>query len=57
LPALVAPKATDLHNELVRYLSMDPEQVEDVLLWWHEQKAMYPHLSRMALDYLTIPGE
>jgi hypothetical protein len=57
LPALVAPKAMDLHDELAQYLSMDPEQVEDVLLWWHEQKAIYPHLSHMALDYLTIPGE
>ena len=38
-------------------ISMDPEQVDNVLLWWHERKSMYPHLSRMALNYLTIPGE
>jgi hypothetical protein len=37
-------------------ISADPENVKDVLIWWHEQKAMYPHLSHMALDYLTIPG-
>ena len=57
LPALSAPKAKELCDELTRYLSTDPEQVDNVLLWWHERKSMYPHLSRMALDYLTIPGE
>jgi len=57
LPALSAPKHNELSDELSRYLSTDPEQVLDVLLWWHEHKKTYPLLSRMALDYLTIPGE
>ena len=57
LPALAAPKLVDLWDELARYLSTDPEQVQDVLLWWTEQKSTFPRLSRMALDYLTIPGE
>lgn len=57
LPSLSAPKLTELRDELACYLSTDPEQVKDVLLWWHEHKAMYPRLSRMALDYLTIPGK
>ncbi len=35
---------------------MDPENVEDALAWWNEQHAMYPHLSHMALNYLSIPG-
>jgi hypothetical protein len=26
-------------------------------LWWVEKKALYPCLSRMARDYLCIPGE
>jgi hypothetical protein len=56
LPALTAPKLMELHNELACYLSTDPEQVKDVLLWWHEHVSMYPCLSHMALDYLTIPG-
>jgi hypothetical protein len=56
LPALTAPKLTELCDKLVRYLSTNPEQVKDVLLWWHEHASMYPRLSRMALDYLTIPG-
>jgi hAT family C-terminal dimerisation region len=56
LPSLNAPKPHELGDELDRYLSIDPEAVEDVLMWWHGRRAMYPCLSRMALDYLTIPG-
>jgi hypothetical protein len=29
----------------------------DVLDWWHRRADVYPRLSRMAMDYLTIPGE
>ena len=57
LPALTVPHAAELHDELARYLSTDLEQFKDVLLWWNEWKSMYPHLSHMALDYLSIPGE
>ena len=57
LPALTVPHAVELRDELAQYLSTDPEQVKDVLLWWNERKSMYPRLSRMALDYLSIPGE
>ena len=56
LPSLAAPKAAELHDKLAHYLSTDPEQVVDVLMWWTEHKATYPHLARMALDYLSIPG-
>jgi hypothetical protein len=57
LPALSMPRLKELHDELDRYLSTDPKHVADVLMWWTEKKSMYPHLSRMALDYLSIPGE
>jgi hypothetical protein len=57
LPALSAPRIQELRDELDRYLSTDPEHVVDVLMWWTERKSMYPRLSRMALDYLSIPGE
>ena len=57
LPALSAPKIKELRDELDQYLSSDPEHVKDVLKWWTEKRAMYPALSRMALDYLSIPGE
>jgi len=57
LPALAAPQMMKLRDEFACYLSTDPKQVKNVLLWWHEHKSMYPHLSCMALDYLTIPGK
>jgi hypothetical protein len=60
LPALSAPTKLELRDELDQYLSSDPEQVggstKDVLMWWYERRGVYPHLHRMALNYLTIPG-
>ena len=56
LPAL-EPEATVLQDELDTYLSMPWElDVKDGLRWWHERKPLYPHLYRMALDYLSIPS-
>ena len=44
-------------DELDRYLSSGRiKQVKDPIGWWHENQASYPCLSRMAMDYLTIPG-
>jgi hypothetical protein len=43
-------------NELDAYLNTDIENVVDVIAWWHGHRKTYPCLSRMALDYLTIPG-
>ena len=57
LPALSTPPDSDLHDELDRYLRMDPEHVTNALAWWHEKRFVYPRLHRMALDYLTILGE
>lgn len=51
------PLASELNDELERYLGTDTEQVTDPIRWWHDQKVSYPHLHRMALDYLTIPGK
>lgn len=56
IPALAKPKRSELRDELRQYLSADPEYVDDVLAWWFENRTKYPGLSRMALDYLTIPG-
>jgi hypothetical protein len=44
------------HDEIDRYLATNTEDVEDALFWWWERKSSYPCLSRMALDYLSIPG-
>ncbi|KIJ09043.1 hypothetical protein PAXINDRAFT_88030, partial [Paxillus involutus ATCC 200175] len=30
--------------------------IDNVLKWWLRQAKTYLHLSRMALDYLTIPA-
>jgi hypothetical protein len=57
MPALAPPKSTDLGDELEHYLNADIEDVSGPIALWHEHCAVYPHLSHMALDYLTIPGE
>ena len=57
LPALAPPTEDELRDELDRYLSTDPEATADAIQWWLEHRAMYPNLCRMALDYLSIPGE
>jgi hypothetical protein len=55
LPSLDAPQA-ELQSEIDRYLNIKTEVVTDPLLWWFEHKHVYPRLSRMARDYLSIPG-
>ncbi len=57
LPALAPPKPSDLGSELDRFLKSDVENVTDALAWWYEMRSTFPLLSRMALDYLSIPGE
>lgn len=56
LSSLSIPRQQE-RSELERYLSTDTVPVEDALSWWFENKHVYPRLSRMAFDYLTIPGE
>ena len=46
-----------LRDELDCYLSTDPEGTTNPIQWWVEHSAMYPNLSRMTLDYLSIPGK
>lgn len=43
-------------DELKRYLAADVERVEHPIQWWQDRRTKYPRLSRMAIDYLTIPG-
>jgi|GraSoiStandDraft_60_1057301.scaffolds.fasta_scaffold328415_2 hypothetical protein len=45
------------NDELQQYLTADIEDVKDGLKWWHEKRAVFPRLSRMARNYLSIPGE
>jgi len=51
----VAAKST-LFNELDHYLAAPTEATRDPLLWWIEKQAIYPCLSRMACNYLCVPG-
>ncbi len=50
--------ADDGQDELDHYLKLDPERkVKNPILWWEQNARLYPRLSRMALDYLSRPGE
>ena len=46
-------------DELDAYLNGAPEMPEDgnTLRWWYRNRAVYPRLSIMAMDFLSIPGE
>jgi len=49
-------KSTRL-SEIDEYLRLPVENVSDPLKWWYDHRRVYPNLSRMALDYLSIPGK
>ena len=57
LEALALLKPSNLQSELDHYLNSDVENVADAVSWWYEKHTTFPQLSRMALDYLSIPGE
>jgi len=44
-------------SELDDYLSKPVEKVRDPIGWWWHHRASYPKLSKMALDYLSVPRE
>ena len=44
------------HDELDEYLFLPIDKVKDPLKWWYVNRQVYPQLSRMALDYLSVPG-
>ena len=56
MAALAPPKPTNLHSELDQYLSTDVVYLADPIAWWHKHHALYPQLSQMVLDFLTILG-
>jgi hypothetical protein len=43
-------------NELDDYLSQAIEKVSDPIVWWWDHRKVYPTLSAMAFDYLSVPG-
>jgi hypothetical protein len=56
LPAFAVPKSLQADDELASYLRSETEFVKEVIQWWHSKTHIYPRLSRMALDHLTILG-
>jgi hypothetical protein len=46
------PKTSKIND----YLCLPVENVVDPLKWWVNNRCLYPNLSHMALDYLSIPG-
>ena len=56
LPSLARTKTTTSDGELDTYLNADIEDITDAIAWWYGRRKTYPRLSRMALNYLTIPG-
>ena len=43
-------------SELREYLRKPVENVKEPMKWWVANHHVYPNLSHMALDYLSIPG-
>ncbi|KIL63554.1 hypothetical protein M378DRAFT_53484, partial [Amanita muscaria Koide BX008] len=43
-------------NELDDYLSQAIEKVSDPIAWWWDHRKVYPKLSAMAFDYLSVPA-
>ena len=44
-------------DEVTRFLETAPEKVDDPISWWYERRHVFLGLSRMARDYLSIPGK
>jgi hypothetical protein len=49
--------SSSVEDELQCHLATDVKEVRDGLMWWHERRTTFPRLSRMAHDYLSIPGK
>jgi hypothetical protein len=49
--------ASSRASEMDDYLRSPVENVADPLIWWRNNRFVYPNLSRMALDFLSAPGE
>ena len=56
LPSVSAPVTSRLKDELELYLECPVENVKNTFEWWVKNCTVYLRLSRMALDYLSIPG-
>lgn len=50
------PSSLQAFSEIDDYLRLPIENVSNPLKWWVDKQCVYPRLSRMALDYLSVPG-
>lgn len=58
LPELASSKLQpSFGDELKAYLSTDEEPAQNPFHWWVQNRTVFPRLSRMALNYLSIPGK
>ena len=57
IPSISISKSTKVGDKLEKYLAAPPEKADNPFSWWVKNRHPYPRLSRMALDYLSIPGE
>ena len=56
LAALTMPRAPiAIEDEIDVFLALPLELVSDPIAWWWERRDRFPNLSRMAIDYLSIP--
>lgn len=53
----VDPTTTPKVSEIDDYLRQPVENVAEPLKWWYDKCCVFPNLSQMALDYLSIPGK
>jgi hAT family C-terminal dimerisation region len=51
----VGASRSTILSEVDEYLSRPVENTPDPLKWWTDKRRVYPNLSMMALDYLSIP--
>lgn len=52
------PKRSGLDDEVGRYMDEEcqPMQAADLLSWWKEKRAAFPHLSAIARKFLAVPA-
>ena len=48
-------ETVEANDKVERYLSKAIEVTDTLILWWKSYEEEYPQLSRITLDYLSIP--
>jgi hypothetical protein len=53
--SVASSSSQPIKDELERYLSDPTVQTNNPMKWWYDNRHLYPTLSQMALDYLSVP--